>query len=76
MSSKPLPFDSHALLAQRVRKKLADGGPMTWKELVRVLRADGSPALRASGVRKVLDQTMRHEVQRLEGNKYALIIEE
>ena len=75
MSSKPLPFDSHAFLAQSVRKTLADSGPMTWKELVKTLRADGSPLLRASAVRKILDQTMRDEVQRLEGNKYALIIE-
>lgn len=72
MSQKEIPFDSHALLAQSVRKLLSDAGPLTPKELVRQLRRNGSPLLQASAVRKILDQTIANEVERLPGNLYRL----
>jgi adenine deaminase len=73
MSAKRIAFDSHAFLAQSVRRLLADAGPLTSKEIVRRLRQGGSPLLRASAVRKVLDQTLINEVERQKGNTYALI---
>jgi hypothetical protein len=73
MSRKPIPWDSHAFLAQSVRKLLADAGPLTWKEIIRRLKRDGSPELQASAVRKVLEQTMADEVQRIPGDVYRLI---
>ena len=73
MSQKEIPYDSFAVLAQSVRKLLADAGPLSSKEIVRRLRRDGSPLLQSSAVRKVLDQTMANEVHRLAGNLYRLI---
>ncbi|MEM6500175.1 MAG: hypothetical protein AAF709_26150 [Pseudomonadota bacterium] len=72
MSSKEIPYDPFVRLAQLFRELLAELGPLSAKDIVRQLRRDHSPDLQSSAVRKVLDQTMAEELDRLPGNLYRL----
>ena len=73
MSGKGFPVDVHSFLAQRVRKLLGERGPLSPKDIVKLLRREDSPRLMPSGVQKVLNEFLRHDVERLPGNLYRLI---
>jgi hypothetical protein len=73
MSDKEIYYDSNADLAESVRSLLAEAGPMSAKDIVKHLRRSESPKVQPSAVRKVLDQILVDEVERLPKKMYRLI---
>jgi hypothetical protein len=69
----PFAYDSYLLIAEKIESLLRESGPLSAKEIVRLLRRNGDPDLQAAAVNKTLRSYMDGKTAKCEGGDWSLI---